>query len=59
MVKKLSDNDLIGFPYQIIIGANNLKENLVEIKTRKINIVQKLSPEEAINFINKQLSSII
>ena len=34
-VKKLSDNDLIGFPYQIIIGTNNLKKNLVEIKTRK------------------------
>ena len=57
--KKLSDNDLIGFPYQIIIGANNLKENLVEIKTRQKNIVQKLSPEEAMNFITKQLSSII
>ena len=57
--KKLSDNDLIGFPYQIIIGANNLKENLVEIKTRQKNIVQKLGPDEAINFINKQLSSII
>ena len=55
--KKLSDNDLIGFPYQIIIGANNLKQNLVEIKTRQKNIVQKLSPEEAINFIIKQLSS--
>ena len=57
--KKLSDNDLIGFPYQVIIGVNNLKENLVEIKTRQKNIVQKLSPEEAINFITKQLSSII
>ena len=59
MGKKLSDYDLIGFPYQIIIGANNLKENLVEIKTRQKNIVQKLSPEEAMNFITKQLSPII
>ena len=57
--KKLTDNDLIGFPYQIIIGTNNLKENLVEIKTRKNNVVQKLSPEEAINLITKQLNSII
>ena len=57
--KKFSDNNLIGLPYQIIIGANNLKENLVEIKTRRNNTIQKLSPEEAINFINKQLSSII
>ena len=57
--KKLSDNDLIGFPYQIIIGSNNLKENLVEIKTRQKNIIQKLSPEETINFITNKLSSII
>jgi prolyl-tRNA synthetase len=30
--KKLSDNELIGTPYQIIIGKRDLKDNLVEIK---------------------------
>ena len=57
--KKLSDNDLIGFPYQIIIGSKNLKENLVEIKVRKENFIQKFNPEEAMNFIKTQLRSII
>ena len=33
--KKLSDNDLIGIPYQIIIGKRDLKENLIEVKDRK------------------------
>ena len=32
---------------------------MVEIKALKDNIVQKLSPEEAINFIKTQLRSII
>ncbi len=57
--KKLSDNDLLGFPYQIIIGSKNLKDNLVEIKVRKENFIEKFNPEDAINFIKTQLNTII
>ena len=49
--KKLSDNDLIGFPFQIIVGSRDIKENLVEIKERKTGNMQKLSPEESVNFL--------
>ena len=53
--KKLSDNDLIGIPLQIIVGKKNLKDNLIEIKTRKDNNITKISPEEVINFVHKHL----
>jgi len=49
--KKLSDNELIGIPYHLIIGKRDLKENLVELKTRSNNIYKKMNPEEAVNLL--------
>ena len=57
--KKLSDNDLIGSPYQIIIGTKNLKDNIVEVKTRIDNNIIKLSPDEAINFVFNKLKDYV
>lgn len=34
---KLNDADLIGLPYQIIVGAKNIINNQVEVKNRKTN----------------------
>ncbi len=53
--KKLSDNDLIGVPYQIIIGPRNLKEDLIEIKNRKKNEVQKLKTSDIMNYIKSEI----
>ena len=53
--KKLSDNELIGTPYQIIIGKRDLKDNLVEIKNRQNNESKKISSDDCINFINNKL----
>ncbi|PPR44599.1 MAG: Proline--tRNA ligase [Alphaproteobacteria bacterium MarineAlpha5_Bin8] len=55
--KKLSDNDLIGTPYHLIVGKRDLINNLVELKERKTNISKKLTPEEACNFLIKQINS--
>ncbi len=49
--KKLSDNDLIGIPYQVIIGKRDLKDNIVQLKNRLNNETKKISPEEALNFL--------
>ena len=57
--KKLSDNDLIGIPYQVIIGKRDLKDNLIEIKDRKSYQSQKLNPEQALNFLIKEINSKI
>ena len=55
--KKFSDNDLIGFPYQIIIGPKGLSANLLEIKDRKTDQITKLSFDETINFIVNQFNN--
>ena len=40
--KKLSDNDLIGTPIQIIIGKRDLAEGFVEIKDRLLDKTEKI-----------------
>ena len=51
--KKLADNELIGIPFQVVIGKRDLKDNLIELKNRTTNESKKISPEEAINFLLK------
>ena len=41
--KKLSDNDLIGTPIQIIIGKRDLAAGVVEIKDRTLNKIEKIN----------------
>ena len=52
--KKLSDHDLIGIPYQVIIGKRDLKDNIVQLKNRSNNETKKISSEEALNFLLEQ-----
>ena len=56
--KKFSDNDLLGFPFQIIIGPKGLKDNVLEVKERKSGNIIKLSPLETVNFVINQFSNI-
>ena len=49
-----SDMDMIGIPYQIIIGDKNLKTGEVELKNRKTNEIEKIK----IDNIQSKLSSI-
>ena len=44
---KLKDADLIGIPYRITVGKT-IKDGLVEFKTRATNVVETISPDEAI-----------
>ena len=53
--KKLSDNELIGTPFQIIIGKRDLKNNLIEFKNRQNNEIKKISSNDVISFINSKL----
>lgn len=46
--EKLADADLIGIPYQIIVGQKKIREGKVELKNRKTSNVELLSPEEII-----------
>ncbi len=53
--KKLSDNELIGTPYQIIIGKRDLQNGFIEFKNRLSNKIEKISINDTINFINTKL----
>jgi prolyl-tRNA synthetase len=48
---KFATNDLIGTPWQIIIGKKKLAENIVELKHRKTSLIEDLSPEAAMKKI--------
>ncbi len=51
---KLARADLLGMPYQIIIGPKSLKEELYDVKCRKSGEISKLSYDELLNFFNIQ-----
>jgi prolyl-tRNA synthetase len=50
---KFAGMDLIGLPYQLIVGPRGLEKGLVEIKTRKTGAREELSVAEAINRFSK------
>jgi prolyl-tRNA synthetase len=54
---KFATNDLIGTPWQIIVGKKKIGENLVEFKHRKTGIVEDLEPEVAVKKILAILSA--
>jgi prolyl-tRNA synthetase len=45
---KFATMDLIGLPYQVIVGPKGLKTNEIEIKHRKSGARETLSPEAAV-----------
>ena len=44
--KKLSDNDLIGTPVQIIIGKRDLAKGVIEIKDRILDKSEKVNIDD-------------
>ena len=54
--KKLSDNDLIGTPVQIIIGKRDLAAGIIEIKDRILNKTEKIKIDEVKKVALKKLT---
>ena len=48
---KFADMDLIGLPWQIVVGPKGVKNGIVEFKNRKTGEVRELSPTEVINLL--------
>lgn len=46
---KLANLDLIGVPWQILVGPRGLKSGVVEVKNRKTGEVEEMTPEAALN----------
>ncbi len=45
---KFKDADLIGIPYQIVIGKKGLKDGVVELKSRRIKETERLGPADVV-----------
>ncbi len=48
---KFNDADLIGAPYQLVIGDKGLAQNQVELKTRRTGEVARLVPNQTLAWI--------
>ena len=53
--RKFSDADLIGIPFQLIVGPRELKNGNVELKNRKTDAKEILSFDSAINKIKNKI----
>ncbi|MBI4686348.1 MAG: proline--tRNA ligase [Nitrospirae bacterium] len=51
---KFKDADLIGIPWQIVVGEKNIKDGFVELKYRKTKEVEKVRPEEAVKRLTER-----
>lgn len=50
---KFSTMDLIGLPYQLIVGSRGLANGVVEVKNRRTGERQEMTPEAALAFLTK------
>ena len=51
---KLATMDLIGIPWQLVVGPRGLERNIIELKHRKSGSVTEITPEMAHDFISSQ-----
>jgi prolyl-tRNA synthetase len=52
---KFNDADLIGAPYQLVIGEKGLAQGAIELKERATGAVKKIAPAEALAQLREQL----
>ncbi len=56
---KFNDADLIGCPYQVVIGEKNLSQGLMELKERRAGTVTKLPPTDVYARLKELLRSVL
>jgi prolyl-tRNA synthetase len=55
---KFNDADLIGCPYQVVIGDKGLKEGQIELKERRTGTVTKLAPADVTTRLKELLKLV-
>src|SRR5256712_5399167 len=55
---KFNDADLIGCPYQVVIGEKNLSQGLMELKERRAGTVTKLTPADVVARLKELLAPV-
>jgi prolyl-tRNA synthetase len=53
---KFKDADLLGIPFRVTVGQGFVKNNTVEIKTRKSGAVEELLPAEAVKTLAAKIA---
>ena len=56
---KFNDADLIGIPYQLVIGEKGLAQGQVELKERRTGTVTKLAPAEVLPRLKELLAPVL
>ncbi len=56
---KFNDADLIGCPYQVVIGEKNLSQGQVELKERRTGTVTKLAPADVVARLAEVLRTVL
>ncbi len=56
---KFNDADLIGCPYQVVIGDKGLKEGQLELKERRTGTVTKLPPSDTATRLRELLRPVL
>ena len=46
---KLAAMDLIGIPWQVVVGPRGLDSGVVEVKRRKTGVTEELAPSDAVS----------
>ena len=54
---KFASMDLIGLPYQLIVGPKGLKSGEVEVKTRRSGARTSMSPDAALKYLVDEVSA--
>ncbi|MGH7254410.1 MAG: proline--tRNA ligase [Nitrospirales bacterium] len=54
---KFNDADLIGIPYQLVVGEKGLKQGTVELKARKTGQATSCPPDEVVSLLQRALQT--
>jgi prolyl-tRNA synthetase len=54
---KFNDADLIGIPWQVIIGTRSVTEGCVELKSRQTGVIEKIKLEEVVEKLSEKYDS--
>lgn len=54
---KFKDADLIGIPWRLTIGKRGLADNIVELKNRRSDDVEKFSPDQIVGVIAERVEA--
>ncbi|MCI5045085.1 MAG: proline--tRNA ligase [Aquisalinus sp.] len=57
--EKFATMDLIGLPYQIVVGPRGLKDGIVEVKDCATDEKQELAPEQALNLVTTSIQQAL